>query len=394
MSRLIDRLLVAVYVALAALPVIAMLVGWRGRELYGSLEPAKFPEVRYGAILTEKVQNGIVSWFESNLGLKGSSIALDNAILYHVFGETRPGAGVRLGKDRVLFGNEDIDYYNKTGRWIVDPAYIEKLADQIADVQRRLRAQGRSFVPVIVPAKTSIWRDKIPDAWIMDLPSPRPADETTRMVKDALARRGVVFVDARELFVTSKVPRVDLYGPDARHWSSYGACLAMSKIVDAHAQLTGTPRLPHDCPFERQRVPRSNDDFDLWRLLNAQWVFPTVKQVPGVKHASPPPSPHRPRMLVTSTSFGWQLMRDAYDSGIFAAVWMNYYNQVFVDAAEGPNAERIPVDAKQPGWHDRVMTNDLIVLDLFESYLGYPEAYVQLFLDDVSHGLATIPTSR
>jgi len=387
MTRLLDRLLVAVYVAVAALPAFAMLADWRGRELHGSLEPAKLPAITFGDVLTEKVQHGIVAWFEGNLGLKGSSIALDNAILYHVFGETRPGAGVRLGKDRFLFGNEDIDYYNKTGRWIVDPAYVEKLAEQIANVQRRLRAQGRALVPVIVPAKTSIWRDKVPDAWVMDLPSPRPADETTRMVKEALAKRGVVFVDARELFVTSTVPRIDLYGPDARHWSAYGACLAMSAIVDAHAQLTATPRLSHDCVFQRQRVPRSNDDFDLWRLLNAQWVYPTVKQVPGVKHALPPPARSRPRMLVTSTSFGWQLMRDAYDSGVFAAVWMNYYNQVFVDAAEGPNAVRIPVEPSKPGWRDRVMTNDLIVLDLFESYLGYPEAYVQLFLDDVTRAL-------
>ncbi len=389
MSRLTDRLLVAVYVALAALPVVAMAVGFRGRELQGELEPTPLPQLRFGAVVTEKFQHGLAAWFESNLGLKGTSISLDNAVLYHAFGETKPGPTVRIGKDRVLFSNEDIDYYNKAGRWITDPAYVNKLADQIADLQRRMAAQHKALVPMIVPAKTSIWRDKVPDAWVMDLPVPRAADETTRMVKQALMLRGVIYVDVRELFSTTTVPRADLYGPDARHWSAYGACLAMSKVVDAQAQLLGEPRLPHDCPFERKRVPRSYDDFDLWRLLNAIWVYPTVKQVPGVHHATPPPSvAKRPGVLFVGTSFGWQIMRDAQTSGLFRSSRLNYYNQVFADAGPG---EHIPVEPGTSGWRELTMTNELIVLDLFESYLANTETYVQLFLDDMTRELNAKP---
>ena len=389
MSRLIDRLLVVVYVALAALPAVAMLLGWTGRKLEGSLPPTKLPAFRFSGVLTERIQKGIASWFESNLGLKGTSIALDNAVLYHAFGETKPGSGVRVGKDHVLFSHEDIDYYNKHAGLITDPAYVNRLADQIASVQRRFQARGQAFVPLIIPSKSSIWRDKIPDEWTMALPFPRAADETTRMIRQALALRGVVFVDARTIFERSKSSRVDLWGPDARHWTQYGACLAMTKVIDAYAKLTQQPRPPHRCEYVRKTLPITDDDFDLFRLLNAKWVDPALADGPVITHDRPAITSSRPRVLFTGTSFCWTIMRDAHNSGVFANARMNYYNQSFVEASAGSDVELVAVEAGTPYWREHVMTNELIVLDLFESYLANPGTYVELFLNDVTKELET-----
>lgn len=375
-----DRALVAVYVGLAALPTFAMIVGWQGRELHGSVTPAPRPSISASAILSETFQAELGRWFEARLGLKGTSIALDNALLYFGFHETKPGAGVRLGEDGVLF-NDDLDYYNKHGRWLTDPAYVERMADEIADVQRRFRTTGRAFVPMIIPSKTSIWRDKISPRWLMDLPSPRPADETTRMVRSALDRRGVVYVDVPRLFAASPVDRSELFGPDARHWSAFGACLAMREGVRAAASLTSTTPLAYDCALEHKRVTRSNDDYDLWRLLNAAWVYPKVKAVPVARHAVPPPaSAPRPSVLFVGSSFCWQIMRDAKDSGLFRSARLNFYNKTFEDSVD---ADPIPVEPGTERWRRLTLDNELVVLDLFESYLGFPDAYVGLFLHDV-----------
>ncbi len=40
-----------------------------------------------------------------------------------------------------------------------------------------------------------------------------------------------------------------------------------------------------------------------------------------------------------------------------------------------------------PEWADATLGNDIYVLDLFEGYLGATGAYVDLFLDDIEHGL-------
>jgi hypothetical protein len=377
--KLLNPLLVAVYVALAALPAITSVLGWRGRVIEGSLPPTPAPALTFEGILGEKVQHGITSWFESHLGLKGTSIALDNAILYHGFSETKYGATIRLGKDGVLFGNEDIDYYNKHGRWLTEPAYVEWLADEIADAQRRLAAKHRAFVPVIIPAKTSIYRDKIPDAWIMDTGVPRPADETTRMVRAALDRRGVVYVDARKLFETSEHPRAMLYGADARHWSPFGACLALREVTKAYVTLTGKPRPPHECNFWDRRAGRNHVDYDLLRLLNSYFVYPHTRRVPSVRHAPPPAGP-RPSMLFVGSSFCWTLIFDAEASGVFGPLHMSYYHRTFVPIPE--NTERQEVKAGTPMWNEAMVDKDIYVLDLFESYLASRGAYPEVFLQD------------
>jgi hypothetical protein len=383
-GRLSDRLLVALYVALAALPAIAMLTGLRGRELVGALEPTPRPALRPGAFLAERYQKAFAAWFEGDLGLKGTSISIDNAILYHAFGETKQGATVRIGEDRVLFSDEDINYFNKHGPWLPDPAYIDLLADQIADIQRRLRAQRRALVPVIIPAKTSIWRDKVPEVWKLDLGEPRPSDvRVYRAFKAALERRGVAFVDARQLLearaAAPGASREDLWGTDARHWTSYGACLAMQEVATVYARLTGRARPPHECAFARARKAKSHVDFDLYRLLNARFVYPSRRDVPVVPHAAPDRVIERPRTLFIGTSFCWTPLRDAVDSGVWGPLHLNYYNQTFV---AWPENTQSPVEPASPQWREVTLDNDLYVLDLFEGFLAAPGAYVELFLKE------------
>ncbi len=379
--RVLDRILVAIYVALAMLPVFAMITGIRGRELFGALPPTKRPAVKLSTIIDERFQKELVAWFDSHLGFNGSSIAFDNGVLYRVFGENKYGGFVRLGKDRVLFPHEDIDFYNKNGSWVTDPAYVEKLADQIATVQRTLRARGRAFVPVLIPAKTTIYRDKIPERWIMDIPPPRPSDETTRMVREALDRRNVVYVDAIDILKKSFVPREYLYGPDARHWSEYGACLAMDAVASRYSELTGKPRPHHRCElaFSSKR-PRRAPEWDLWYVLNASFTHKTIRRMPRVAHeplANVDPD-SRPRTLFIGTSFCWELFFDAADSGGFGTLHYNYYNQVFI----GPDESRIKLEVGTDTWREITMEKDLYVLDLFESYLAAPGSYVELFMAD------------
>lgn len=386
MKRFADPLLVIVYVALAALPLLATIIGIRGRAVEGSLPPAPAPEVSFARFLDESVQHGVTSWFESNLGLKGTSIGFDNALLYHAFTETKPGSTVRVGKDGVLFSHEDIDFFNKHAPWITEPAYVEQLADQIADAQRRLAADHRALVPVIIPAKTSIYRDKVPASWIMDVGTPRPSEDTTRMIRSALDRRGVIYVDARDMFETSMIPRYELYGVDSRHWSRYGACLALREVATAYAKLTGKPRPAHECLYERRRLVRSHVDIDLLRLINAYGVYADTKRVPHAGHAPPPAGAPKPSVLFVGTSFSWTLMYDADASGLYGPLHVSYYHQKLVSWPENVTET---LKTGTPMWRDAMVGKDLYVLDLFESYLGVRGGYAELFLNDFAGDSST-----
>lgn len=377
-KKLVDGALLCAYLALAALPVTAMLLGIRGHQLHGVLTPAPRPELEFASVSKEEFQHEFAAWFENRLGFKGTSIAMDNAILYHVFGETKPGSEVRIGKDDVLFLDQDLDYFNRYEPF-PGPAFINQIASQIAQAQRLLAARGKALVPIIVPGKASIWRDKVPDVWSLDLGEPRPTDTG---VYDGLVRaldhRRVRYVDMRKTITTSSLPRALLYGADARHWSDYSACLAMDGVASLYAELTGKPRPEHAGVLEMIEAIPSHDDFDLWRLLNALFVPRAVREIPSARHTPPSPFAPRPNILFVGSSFCTNLMREAAASGLYGPIHFNYYNVAF---ETWPHSYHKPLERDTDFWREITLDRDLYVLDLYEVYL-LPEGHVDGFLRD------------
>jgi hypothetical protein len=86
-------------------------------------------------------------------------------------------------------------------------------------------------------------------------------------------------------------------------------------------------------------------------------------------------------LLVTGCSFSWTLLRDAERSGIFGTMNMNYYNQTFVS---WPENGRAPVDPATTYWHDAVLSSDLVILDLTETYALGDDTYSLEFVDQLA----------
>ena len=87
-------------------------------------------------------------------------------------------------------------------------------------------------------------------------------------MKRALDRAGVAYVDARALFTRPGEPRDRLWAPQARHWSDYGACVALREIMRLYVTLTGTP-FAFDCTPQQISGWRWHPDYDLKNLTNA-----------------------------------------------------------------------------------------------------------------------------
>lgn len=385
MKRL-DRTMVVLYCVVAALPFAAMRLKWHDRPIAGVLPVARYPKLSLASFRSETFQTGYTTWFESKLGFKGTSIAVDNTLLYHAFHDTKTGSQVMLGRDRMLFKDEDIAYFNKSGAELPDQARVEDLANRIASVQNGMREQHRAFVPLIVPSKTTVFPDKVAARWTRDLGTPRPSDERIyRAIKRALDARKVVYVDAREMFLKGDIDRELLWSNDARHWSYYGACLAMVEVVRDYAELTGRSPLAYDCPVERKRVDRQHDDYDMWRLLNL-WGVPRAPRLVPVLHRGPvapapvAPADDRPSLLLIGTSFEWTILRDAERTQRFGRLHFNSYNKVLVAWPEDVGSDVHPHTEE---WRDLFLHKDLYVLELFEVYLFAPGSYVDQTLDEL-----------
>jgi hypothetical protein len=375
------RIVVCLYLAIAVLPIAVSALALPDRDVFGALPPAPRPELSADAVRSEDYQKAFTAWFDSHLGWKGRSILTDNAILFHAFHDTKPGLGVMLGDRGVLFETDDLSYYNFDAEHLPLPGAIDARAARIGALQVALRAQHRALVPVIIPSKTSVYRDAIPRDWTRALGDPRPSDVGVyRAMKRALDARGIVYVDARAILTATGIQRDQVWGPDARHWSSYGGCLVMREVVRSYAVLTGTDEAAYDCRPESRWRPPGDAEFDLWNLLNT-WRPPRIdKYRTWAAHAPPPDGAPRPSVMFIGTSFCWTIMHDAFDSGRFGQMHMDYYDRTLV---EWPANIHTAVHPNSPEWRAVFLDRDLYVLDLFETYLHAPDGYVTQFLDEV-----------
>lgn len=369
LDRLLDRLLVGLYLAIAALPVIAMVLGWRDHRFEGAVEAPPRPALALAAIRSEDYQAGLAAWFECEHGLRNWSIWIDNTLLYHAFHETRWGSHVVLGEGGMLFDRDDISYFNKAGADLPRAQDFDPLAGRIAALQQRLARDHRALVPVFVPSKTTIYPDKVPAPWARDLGSPRPSTEQVYLaMKRALDAHRVIYVDGIALLRDRAEPRDRLWGPTARHFSNYAACLTTREVVRRYAELTGRPGFDYPCQVEVREAFGRPRDLDLLRLVNT-WGAWRDHLERDVRHDPRPagPPPGAPSVLWIASSFGWATMEDADQSGRFGQLDLDYYDS----SVHWPRT-RESFDAKQHDarWRAVFLGSDIYVLELFETYLS------------------------
>ena len=355
------RIIVCIYMLLLVLPGAAMILGAPDREVAGVFTKPKRPELRFWSIVSERYQHKLTAWFESAIAFKGVSMYVDNTILARVFGESKPDAHVAIGEDGVLFIKEDLDGYNRTPEQVPDRAFVENTVSRMAELQRRMREKRRVFLPVLIPSKTRVYHDKLPARWLRDLET-RTAERLYPMMKEVLDAKGVDYIDMGPLLL-GKDRRL-VWGPYARHWSRYAACEALRAALERYAAHTATPPIALQCTVTYEDRFPDHDDFDLWRLLNA--AMPVAdRRVPVVKHA-PATNQPKPNAIFMGTSFNWNIIREAAESGVFGRLYLNYYNKTFV---AWPADIHTPVEPHTDAWRDIVVPNDLYVVDVFETYM-------------------------
>jgi hypothetical protein len=385
MKHLFDRLVVCAYVAVAVLPAVGLYTRFDDRPIDGVLVDKRRPKLTAKAFLTERYQHDFAAWFENRIGFKGYSVRVDNTLLYHLFDETKFGANVVLGEDGVLYERDDLEYFGKYGPYLPSAATADAFARKVAAIQAWYRARHRDFIPVVIPSKTSVYRAEVPASWRRLVGSPPPTDEHVyRLLLRALDAHGVRYVDARAMIERSTEPRPKLWGIDARHWSSFAACLAMQEVVKLYAESSGRAMPDHPCATTLRVVEPNHVDHDLARLVNA-WGVDEAAEVPVVEPLGQARDiSGAPTLLITGCSFSWALLRDAHRAGEFRRLEMNYYNQTFVPWPEDIHK---PVEPYSAYWNETVLDKDLVILDLTETYAFAEGGYSEVFVDQIAKAL-------
>ncbi len=360
-----DVFAVFVYVLLVCVPALGLAGVVPDFRLDGSIAVHERPKLARASWEDESFQPLFAAWFESRLGLRGTFALADNTVLYHAFHETKLGASVKLGGDGVLLNDEDTLFFNRTD---LPPAEaFDAFAARIAHLQARLQKRGAALVPVIIPAKTSMYPDRVESKWRKPVPSLRPSDVAYANLVRALRAHGAAFVDARALLTARPEPRAYLYARGARHWSYLASCLATQRIFETYGALTGRVAPSYACDYvARADAPLLHEDYDLLRLMNVWGARPDVDRDPVVFLEPGPVQTVAPvDVLVVGTSFCWNFLKDSQRAGAFGRTHFFYYNRRLFDWPSSTEQELV---VGSPAWRNAALGKQLYILDLFESY--------------------------
>jgi hypothetical protein len=239
MRRGVKQTVVAVFLALIALPLAANLAGVDGADPEAeNRELAAFPRLTRSPAALASFGNGLAAWFEDHFGFRARLVRWHGELRLFGLGMS-PSTAVLRGRDGWFFYADDEGVEDYTNAHLMTEDAIATWRQQIVITRNWCRAHHLAYVFTIAPDKHVLYPEKMPD-------EVQPLQPTSRtdQVLNAVSDTGVA-VDLRPALFDAK-RRERIYQRTDTHWNERGAFAAYQQILQAvRAQQ---PRVPPAWP--------------------------------------------------------------------------------------------------------------------------------------------------
>lgn len=199
------KLFVAAALLLLLLPVALMPLGidMAGRQAGTATAISSLDDVETHLAL----RTALITWRDRLLALIGES-----------------GSDQVVRGDGMLFYDEEMPDY--LGQSALNEDELAALADTLLGLSDALAAENRRLVILLAPNKSSVYPEFLPARC---LPSDSPSNLTR--LQEALAGRGVAYLDAQAILLAGKA-QGRLYFANDTHWNARGAGLVYRALMD------------------------------------------------------------------------------------------------------------------------------------------------------------------
>lgn len=262
-----DALLVALFLAALCAPLMAQVTGVGQGDAGRENRPlGAFPRLRPTADSLAAFPGGFRIWYEHRFGLREPLVRFHNRVKAALGVSTVER--VLIGKENWLFLDRDWHIIEQhRGMRPLDAGHLGAWRASLADRQAWLAARGIPYLLVVVPEKSTLYPEKLPDR-LRRVSDETPLDQLVRH----MARSGPVSVlDLRAALAGHKSGPL-LYERTDSHWSSLGAYVAYREIVTALAERHGFRLVPQPLGAFRT-VTRPGPGGDLARMLALEDVY-------------------------------------------------------------------------------------------------------------------------
>ncbi len=337
--------------------------------LEGYEERLPAPSLGLATVRDETFQKAATAWFDQRWGLRGYAVRTDNSLVSSLFGESRTN-NVVVGRDGTLISGEDTNYMNRSD----PPDDAIALAKTIARIQGKLRARGKVMIPVLMPAKTSFFRDAVPsEARRRNVFGLADTNLYAAFVR-TLEAEEVAFVDGRKLLAERRA--LDVFAPTGRHWRVSAACRVLQATLDV-----ARPELPElgedqiDCHTHVDpNASIEEEDYDLFRLQNTWRRKPAGVDVEVLDGAKGTPALKVPTLFVGS-SFLYKFIQISRELEVLRPSLFYYYNASVVDTTTVRITKKVEPFTEE--WRKDTFSKRLFIVGLLETYI--PHENVRFF---------------
>jgi hypothetical protein len=325
--------------------------------LTAQADPAAFPKFTIKTWFSGEFQEQFNTATEENIGFRPGLIRFKNQIDYSLFKRAN-ASGVIVGRDNNLF---EADYIRSfTGRDYLGDSYWEEKFKRLGKVADTLGKLGTRIAIVLEPGKGTYDQEFIPARY------KRHAREKTNYsaIKKLAEQNGIPLLDVNQLFRDKKPSTaLPLFPKGGIHWSVGGMVIASDALLAFIDRELGIP-VP-DLVIDRVEFSDSlrDTDNDLVAIMNLACKPHHPQMGYPVYHFESPDTLIKPRVLVISDSFFFNILNAGIPARTFANEAFWYYNKTIY-----PDSWSAPTDTVSINIREAVESMDLVLIMVTERF--------------------------
>lgn len=329
-----------IFVGLTALGLLALMVTslfhlGNQKPLNGSWTKYQKPELCAEAWMDGSYQTDLENYTAANYSMHNFNTRIYNQIRYSAF---RTSNSVVIGKEDCYFEASYLkEALGTDADILLTDREIEGLAQQISDIQKAAKSQGKGFIYVITPSKADYRREDIPQSYLAKTTYYTPEERNYIRLKEAFDRLGVCYLDSNEVLQNTERP---VFYNSGTHWNRVSAVLVMNEILAKLQQEYGIRVKQLEMPdIEVTADSDDEQDQDLAKMLNTFWAATDSQYYEANEQAIFDSGYDMPRMFVQGGSFTNKLMEISRDNCLFSELHRMFYGISMQDYNRGSGAD-------------------------------------------------------
>ena len=223
-APLFERLFVMAIMAMLLAPLILTFVLPESEDASSSekRELAPVPQLMVNDAVNPRVLSEAGDYYADHFAMRAQLVELDTTIKQSVFG-TSAVPSVVVGNGGWLYYAGELGDYQQTN--VMSDQALQNAARNLALAQEVLESNGKRFLVVVAPNKSSLYPTNMPFYYV-----PGEGENNYTRLMSLLRQQGVHVVDLKTLFSTREG---SWYLKRDSHWTDEGALLAYEAICRA-----------------------------------------------------------------------------------------------------------------------------------------------------------------